>query len=169
MKRLLILAFISSMIVSCKDTKLSIDAIDTLVKSIDMKAQESKLEKKEFKGLKTSVNYFECFYENDTLVKIFAYTGNPYEFDAFNYYLSNGKLIYTNIEFTELKEELWNTMDTVKFSKENSLITNEKTYFIDKSTYLTKNNNEETKALNDARKKLILDQFNELFEIGKRK
>jgi len=147
---------------SCSGTKDSVDLIDSYVNSINKKIETKEVIEMELSNLVQFANYGKCYYEGSNLVKIWAFEGSPYGYCSFNFFLKNNKLIATDIEFCDLKKEYWNTMDTVEYTKTNSVIDLEKSYFINEKMHLTIKNLGKIETLNHDREKVILDQYADL-------
>lgn len=146
---------------------MTIESIDSFVKSTENRIKNNELEKKKTEDLKSFANHCECFYENGKLTKIWALDGSPYGLTYFKFYILNEQLVYSDIEFCELKKEYWDTMNPVIFDKNNSVYDYEKTYFLDKENSLTKNNDEPIQELKKEREKVILEQYSEVIELLK--
>jgi hypothetical protein len=144
---------------------VTIQPIDRKINEIDANIKNGKYNAKKFSEIKTFVQEMTCYYSDDKPVCIQAYEGSPYGFSEFNFYVSEGTLMYSRIEFTELKREYWDSMDTIIFNETNSDITKEQTYFIGENIKLVLIN-DVIDTLSRMREKTILDQFHELFELS---
>jgi len=142
------------------------DSTDTYVKMILKLEIKNELNKHEIIGLNSFANRGYYYTDkNNNLVKIWAIDGSPYGVSHFRFYLKKSKLVFTDIEFGDLKEEYWNKMDPVVFNDKNTDYTYEQTYFINDSTHLTIENHGYLTKIQDNRLKVILNQFNELLTL----
>jgi phage pi2 protein 07 len=166
-KFLMLLAFFF-IFLSCKHD-ISTDSIDKKVAVMDSSIKNGKYALRNFSEIKSFVPEMTCYFaDNNKPVCLHAFEGSPYGCSEFKFYISEGKLIYARIEFTELKKKYWDTMDTVVFNKNNSDITLEQTYFLSNDNKLIKTNNGDINILPEKREKVILAQFNELYELTKK-
>ena len=163
-KYLLLLIFLLISL-SCKKEASTV-AIDRIVTEIDANIKNGKYNMRNFSEMESYVQEMTCYFEDKKPVCLQASEGSSYGISEYKFYISESRLIYTWIEYTELKKEYWDTMDTVVFNETNSDITLEQTYFISNGNKLVKTNMGDINPLSRKRERVILDQFNELYKLS---
>jgi hypothetical protein len=160
-----IFIIIAFLFISCQDNKLSQERIDSIVKEINETIEKNQTKIIENKNLKTFVGQMRCYSNNKKLVKINAIDGSPFGYTEFSFYLFQDKLIFSEIEYCDLKAEFVNTMDTVRFNKNNSEYDIEKMYFLDSNNQLLLKNDKIINKDSKKRKKIVEEQYTELLNL----